>query len=209
MKNTFELLKKSKPKICIGDIFYYKINNTFYAGVVLHNRLDPTLKEGTMITCAFLETGYTTLNELSIQQVKDDLIGRKLLLAPINTNRRGWNHGYFVILDKIDLDFLESILNKIRFFYGTETIYNMNYEEVLDCPDFKLCGKIGLYAYEGIEVLLQISLDLDFTEENPAWYNPYKYYDELVENNFSGDLPFWYHKAKQRLDIDPSIKTLI
>jgi hypothetical protein len=209
MINTFELLKKSKPKIKTGDIFYYKINESFYAGIVLHNHWDPSLKEGTMITCIFLETRYTTVDEISIQQIKDDLLEKKILVPPINTNKRGWTHGYFVMINNINLDFAESALNDIRFFYGLTTIRNLDYIKVPNCPDFKFCGKTALIAHEGIEVLLQISLDLDFTEENPAWYNPYKYYDELVENNFSGDLPFWYHKAKQRLDIDPSIKTLI
>lgn len=206
--NILELIKKSRPKIAIGDVFYYKINHAFYVGIVLHNHLDPAL-EGVMITCAFLETRYATANDISIQQIKDDLIQRKLLLQPINTNRRGWTHGYFVTIDNIGLDFAESVLKDIRFFYAVETIYNMNYVEVLDCPDFKLCGKIALIAHEGIELLLQISLDLPFVQENPTWYDPYKYYRELKEDGFPGDYPLWYLKAKERLKNVDSSKNLI
>ena len=197
--NTLELIKKSRPKIKIGDIFCYKMNNSFYVGVVLHNYLDPSLGEGTMITCAFLETKYAAVNEISVQKIKDDLLSRAFLLPPINTNRRGWTHGYFIMLDNINLDFAESILREIRFFYGIRTIYNITYSKVPDCPDFKLCGEIGGYAYEGIQFLIQISLDLPFTEENPSWYDPYEYYRELKEANFTGDYPFWYLKAKERL----------
>lgn len=209
MTNTFELIKKSRPKIKIGDIFYYKINNSFYAGIVLHNYLKPTLGEGTMITCAFLETKYASLKEVTVNQLKQDLIEKRLLLPPINTNKRGWTHGCFVTIDNLSLDFAKSMLKDVRFFYGAETIYNMNYVEVPDCPDFKLCGKVALVAHEGIELLLQISLDLDFTEENPTWYDPYKYYRELKEEGFKGDYPFWYLKAKERLKNVDSSKNLI
>ncbi len=200
MTNAFELIKKSKPKLKKGDAFYYKINNSFYVGMILHNHLDPTLKEGTMITCAFLETKYTISNEISLKQITDDLIARRLLLPIINTNKRGWTHGYFVALDNIRLHFSESMLRDIRFFHSVETIYDMNYVKALDCPDFRLCGEIGGVAYEGIEYLLQISLDLSFAEEDPIWDDPYEYYRELKEGGFSGDYPFWYLKAKKRLN---------
>ncbi len=209
MGNTLELIKKSRPKIKTGDIFYYKIGNSFYAGIVLHNYLKPSLGEGTMITCAFLETKYATVSKISIQQIKDDLLNKRLLLPPTNTNRRGWTHGYFAIIDNVSLDFAESVLKEIRFFYGVETIYNMSYSEVPECPDFKLCGPTGGYAYEGIQVLLQISLDLPFSEENPTWYDPYKYYRELKEAGFPGEYPFWYLKAKERLKNVDSSKNLI
>lgn len=200
MINTFELIKKSRPKTEIGDVFYYKINHSFYAAIVLHNHFDPTLKESTMNTCVFLETKYATLSEINLQQVKHDLIEKRLLLPIINTNKRGWTHGYFNMLDNISLDFAESILKDIRLFYGIMTIYNMNYVKVPDCPDFKLCGQTGLFAHEEIEVLLQISLDLNFTEENPGWYDPYECYRELKEAGFDGEYPFWYLKAKERLN---------
>lgn len=200
MTNTFELIKKSRPAIKVGDVFYYKINNSFYAGIVLHNRFDPALKESTMNTCVFLKTKYATLSEIHLQQVKDDLVEKRLLLPIINTNKRGWTHGYFTMLDNVNIDFAESILKDIRFFYGVTTIYNLDHIKVLDCPNFKLCGATGLYAHEEIEVLLQISLDLIFTEKNPTWYDPYEYYRELKEDGFSGDYPFWYLKAKERLN---------
>ena len=206
---TLELIKKSRPKIKIGDIFYYKINSFFYVGIVLHNHLDPTLKEGTMITCTFLETSYSRLEEISIDNIKDDFMQKRLLLPPISTNRRGWTHGYFVVFDNINLSFAESTSSNIRFYYGEESIYNMNYVKQIDCPDFKLCGDIGLYAHEEIEVLLQISLDLPFTEENPSWYDPYEHYRELKEAGFPGEYPFWYLKAKERLKNVDSSKNLI
>ena len=162
-----------------------------------------------MITCVFLETRYATFSEISISQIKDDLLKKRLLLPPINTNRRGWTNGYFCIFDNLNLDFAESVLKNIRFFYWVKTIYDMTYSKVPSCPDFKLCGSNGGYAHEGIQVLLQISLDLPFVEENPTWYDPYKYYSELKEAGFPGEYPFWYLKAKERLKNVDSSKNLI
>lgn len=199
MTNTFELIKKSKPKIAVGDVFCYKIDNSFYAGIVLHTQLDPTIRAGVMLTCAFLETKYDTLNDISIQKTREDLVEKKLLLPPTNTNKRGWTHGYFAMLDNLSLDFVGSTLKEIRFFHGVKTIYNINYVNVANCPDFKLCGETGLIAHEEIELLLQISLDLKFSGETPSWFDPYEYYKKLDEN-FTGSLPFWYYKAKKRLN---------
>ena len=209
MANTFELIKKSKPKIATGDIFGYKIDNSFYAGIVLSTQLDPTIRFGVMLTCVFLETKYDTLNEISIHKTREDLVERKLLFPPTNTNKRGWTHGYFVKLDNICLEFAESMLEEIRFFHGVKTIYNLNYLNAANCPDFKLCGETGLISHEEIELLLQISLDLQFYAEIPSWFDPYEYYRELKEAGFSGEYPFWYLKAKERLKNVDSSKNLI
>lgn len=209
MTNTFEVIKKSRPKIKSGDVFYYKINNSFYTGFVLHTQLDPTVDEGTIFTCVFLETEYTSSSKISRDQIQNDLLGKRLLLPPVNTNKRGWTHGYFITIDNLNLDFAQPTLRDIRFFYGVTSIRDMNYFKIGNCPDFKLCGRTGLFSENGIELLLQISLDLPFTEENPTWYDPYKYYSELKEAGFSGEYPFWYLKAKERLKNVDSSKNLI
>ncbi|WP_407265261.1 hypothetical protein [Tenacibaculum maritimum] len=109
---------------------------------------------------------------------------------------------FFLNIGSIDLSNLaEEVINKCRFFYGLSTIYNMEYKEVKDIPEYKLIGRSGIYNHLGLESMVQISLDLEFTEPNPEGYNPYEYYDELKIKYPNLELPFWYYKAKERLKI--------
>ena len=77
----------------------------------------------------------------------------------------------------------------------------LNYVPVKDATYGKLIGTTGLYTYEGVESLLEISLDLDFNPAVPhgSWYDPYRYYDDIMKKYPSVELPYWYYKAAKRL----------
>ncbi|MDO6811274.1 Imm26 family immunity protein [Zobellia galactanivorans] len=198
--NKLEFIKKNRPKIKIGDYFCFNINKVFYTGVVLHNHLDKSLKENTMITVLVLNYHEKSIDDISSDKLVSALKNRDLLIPPMNINRLGWTKGFFLNIGNIESsDFKEEIIEKCRFFYGLSTIYNMEFKEVKDIPNYSLIGKTGIYNHLGLESMVQISLDLEFTEPNPEGYNPYEYYDELKTKYSNLELPFWYYKARERL----------
>ena len=204
MKNKFELIKKGRPKLKNGDLFYYKINDCTYVGVIIQSQKymnDRDDVKGYINCCLFLESSYKSIEEISIDVVKNDILEQKLILPPTVINKRGWLNGFFIVFSNLDLSFANDVLQEIRIIYSKYDIYDVNYSEVDDVPNCKLAGDIGIYSDAGVELLLQMSLDLDFAVENPEWYNPYKYYDDLREE-FPAleEFPFWYYKAKQRLN---------
>ena len=200
MENKFELIKKSRPKLKNGDLFYYKINNCIYVGVIIQNQkyMNEDTKE--INCCLFLESSYNNIEKISINVIKNDILKHNLILPPININKKGWTNGFFVVLNNLDLSFANTVLQEIRIIYSEYDIYDINYSEKKDLSSCKLTGKTGIYSDAGVELLLQMSLDLDFEGENPEWYNPYKYYDDLREMFPALEPPFWYYKAKKRLN---------
>ena len=200
MNNRFELIKKGRPNLKIGDLFYYKINNLIYVGVIIQNKYIGEDAAGYINCCLFLESSYKSIEEISIDVIKNDILNKRLILPPKVINKRGWLNGFFVVFGNLDLSFANNVLQEIRIIYSEYDIYDINYSEKKDVPNWKLAGSIGISSDSGIELLLQISLDLNFEEENPEWYNPYKYYDDLKEVFPAFEPPFWYYKAKKRLN---------
>lgn len=202
MKNKFEILKKTRPKLKIGDCFYYSINSRFYIGVVIQSGvyMNNIKDAGDAINgCLFLDLSYDAVNDFKIEDVKHCIAHKKLLIPPVNINKKGWSNGFFINNARIDdFSFASPILSSIRFIYSKYNFYDINYNEALDVNSYELAGEVGVYAVEGIEALLQISLDLDFSSENPDWFNPYEYYGEIIDR-IKEPLPVWYHKAKKRL----------
>jgi hypothetical protein len=156
--------------------------------------------DGVINGCLFLKSDYKSIDEISIDTIKDDILKQNLLLPPINTNKKGWTNGFFVVFSNLDLGFANNVLLEIRFIYSEYLIYDVNYTEISDVPNSILAGETGIYADEGIETQLQISLDLDFDTETPEWYNPYEFYEDLQGIFSTLKFPFWYYKAKKRLN---------
>ncbi len=198
--NKLKIIKKSRSKIKKGDYFCFNINNSFYVGVVIHNQLIEKYGDNTMFSA--LITNY---NENSIKDITSDkliiaLNNRDLLMPPINLNKMGWTKGYFINIGNINLSNIEKdVIEDCRFFSGLSSIYDIEYKKMKIISDFCLVGNIGGYNHLGLESMVQISLDLEFTEVNPEGYNPYEYYDELKTIYPNLELPFWYYKAKERL----------
>lgn len=200
----FGFIKRTRPKIKMGDCFCFEINSVFYAGVVLHNQLIEKYGDNTMFSIVVLDYHEKAIEDFSLETVEKSLKNKNLLIAPININKSGWSKGFLFNIGNIRTDsFEQDILKPYRFIYSRSSIYDANYEETSHIEDFRLLGRTGIYSYEGLESLVQISLDLEFSSEPYEEYNPYGYYDGLVEDYPSLELPVWYHKAKSRLNNPP------
>jgi len=196
--NTFSLIKKSRPNLKVGDYFYYTLNNKNYVGVVIHTHLQKNIKENTAVVCLFLGYSFNDVKNISVEDIKRNISDKNLLIPPIIINKRGWTHGFFCNIGNLDLDSVYDTLSACRFGIS---MYDINYIPVKNVIDSKLIGSVGIYTYEGVESLLQISLDLDFNPSVPqgSWYDPYRYYDDIKKKNPHIELPFWYYKAEERL----------
>jgi len=198
--NKLKLIKKSRTKIKIGDYFCFNIKDAFYTGIIIHNQLIEKYGDNTMFSALITNYNEKSINKISSDKLVLALKNRDLLIPPINLNKVGWTKGLFLNIGNVNLsNLVEDVIEDCRFFYGLSTIYNMEYKEVKNVPDYNLIGRSGIYNHLGLESMVQISLDLDFTEPNPEGYNPYEYYDELKTKYSNLELPFWYHKAKERL----------
>jgi len=200
--NTFSLIKKSRPTLKAGDYFYYTLSNRNYVGVVIHNHLQKNIKENTAVVCLFLDYTFDDVKNISVEEIKKNIIDKKLLIPPIIINKRGWTCGFFCNIGNFDLDSVYDTLSACRFSTdGGAYISDFDYKRTTNVVDSKLIGKIGIFAWEGAESLLQITLDLDFNPSVPhgSWYDPYRYYDDIKKKYPHIELPFWYYKAEERL----------
>ena len=199
--NSLKELKKSRPKFEVGDYFYYKINGRNYIGLIIHTQFDARAGNSAL-TCLFLDYTFENLTDISEESLRRVILNAELLIPPININKRGWSKfGYFVNIGNLNLNFARSFLQDIRFttpFWGDE-VFNLDYIRASDLKNSKLIGTTGFYASEAVEPLLQISLNLDFTEPPEEHYDPYNYYDRLKSVFPEMEYPFWYYKAKEKL----------
>jgi hypothetical protein len=200
--NTFSFIKKSRPILKVGDYFYYNINDKNYIGVVIHTHLQKNMKENTAVVCLFLNYTFEDKKNISIENIEKKILDVDFLMPPIIINKRGWTHGFFFNLGNMDIASVFNVLSECRFATsGGGYMSNFNYEPTKEVTDAKLIGKTGLYTYEGVESLLEISLDLDFNPNvsHGSWYDPYRYYDDIKKKYPYLELPFWYYKAEKRL----------
>lgn len=203
--NTLEFIKKSRPKINIGDIFVFKIKNRFYVGLVIHNQLIEKYGNNTMFTLLVSKYYENKIENINSNKLIQFLEQEELLLPPINLNKKGWLNGFFMTIENIDVTKVlqKKILDKCRFIQGgISNIFNINHELTTTIESLSFVGRIGTYNDKGFEFLIQISLDLEFSDDDDDDndYNPYGYYDELKEEYPNLELPYWYHKAKSRLN---------
>ncbi len=206
MKNTLQFIKKTRPKLKVGDYFYYHINSKFYIGIIVQNNVYMNNLQNvkdTINCCLFLNVCERNIEKIKEETIKQSILNENLLLPPINLNKKGWTTGFFVKLGNIKLDFVFKSQNLLRFVYGQNSIYDINYTKTDNIPSLSLVAEIGVYAIEGLEALLQISLDLKFSTENPEWFNPYEYYDK-IKGKSKEKLPSWYYKAKKSQNISLS-----
>ncbi|WP_143933445.1 hypothetical protein [Pasteurella testudinis] len=185
--NKLQFIKKTRPKLKSGDVFYYHIKNRFFLGVVLLTRLDTRISDNISITILLPNYSKEKKELLSIDEMKKKIIDLDLIAPPTNINKKAWTLGYFVNIDNITID---NILEYCRF-YSLGDLYNYKYQETSSLPDFRLLGKMGTYAYEGIEYLIQLGLGLDYDEKE----KPYKYYEDYLNHLNEQKLPYWYYNS--------------
>ncbi len=171
---VLNFIKKSRPKLKCGDVFYYHIDNKFY-----------------------YETNYTDFN---VDRFKEKIILRDIIAPPIIINKRAWTQGYFCSYTNINLSFMKDILSDCRFAYFDE-LYDVNYKIKDDLPDLKLVGKIGLFGYEGVQYLIQIGLGLYIDKEEINF--TYRQYRDLEKYIKGREIPYWYYNAIGQAKIKP------
>lgn len=197
---ALNFIKKSRPKLKCGDIFYYHIDNKFYYGIILLTQLDPNISEGIDFTVLLPNYYEINHNYFNVDKFKEKIINRDLIASPIIINKRAWTQGYFCNYSNINLSFMKDILDDCRFAYFDE-LYDVNYRIKNDLPDLKLVGKTGLFGYEGIEYLIQIGLGL-YIDENEINFT-YRQYRDLGKYIKGREIPYWYYNAIGQTQIKP------
>ncbi|OBX05115.1 hypothetical protein QV06_03815 [Gallibacterium genomosp. 3] len=184
-----QFIKKSRPKLKSGDIFYYRINNKYYFGLVLLTQLDKRIEDNTAITVALPHYCTDEITEFSINDFVYKLESLDLMAPPITINKRAWWKGFFVKFTGIDYI---TIIENLRFVYAGK-VYNSQFELCNDVPTPKLLGSVGAYGYEGVEYLIQVGLGLS-VDINEA---PYKYYTSFFYEKYlkSKEIPYWYYNS--------------
>lgn len=188
--NKLKFIRKTRPKLKKGDIFYYNINQQFYFGLVISTRFYPDFSDNSAINLLLPNYATADLKDFCLEHFQQSLSPENLIASPAIVNRKPWTQGYFIQYAHMNLDNL-SLLAQCRFEYSP-SVYNLDYIKVNDIPDNRLLGTVGIYAYEGIEYLIQLGLGLDFDNNE----RPYKYYKyELLQDKIKGELPYWYYRS--------------
>lgn len=104
--------------------------------------------------------------------------------------------GYFKNFTSIDVSKISKLEDYriVHNGYLYDRFYNEIHDyldevNIPDIPDVKFLGNIGLYAYEGIEYIIQLGLDYDPNER------PYDFYEDFPKNFSEKDLPYWYFNS--------------
>lgn len=186
-----QFIKKSRPKLKSGDIFYYRINNKYYFGLVLLTQLDKRLDDNIAIIVALPHYCTDEITEFSINDFVYKLENLDLMAPPITINKKAWWKGFFVKFTSIDY-INDTITKNLRFVYAGK-VYNSQFEPCNDVPIPKLLGNVGLYGYEGIEYLIQVGLGLSLdVNEAPYEYYMNPWYDKYLEDK---EIPYWYYNS--------------
>ncbi|WP_424405452.1 hypothetical protein [Pasteurella sp. PK-2025] len=196
---TLQFIKKSRPKLKQGDVFYYLINNKYYLGTVLLTQLDRDIKDNTAIVVLLTNYSIEDIHDFSIEKLHKKIEELSLIAPPTLINKKAWNLGYFVNLTNVNY-LNKEILNLLRF-ECWDHLCDYQYNPSYNIPELKLFGSSGIYGYEGIEYIIQIGLGL-FYDNNEK---PYKYYEDsdfkkYIKNN---KLPYWYYNAIGQTEVIP------
>lgn len=195
--NKLQFIQKSRPKLKQGDIFYYIINNKIYCGLLFLTKDDVGCVDiGNVVVLP--NYSLKNLDEFSADILIQKIQNGELIAPPTNINQRAWTQGYFKNFEKVDV----SSINKLEDYRITHSghlhdrFYNKIHDyldevNIPDIPDVKFLGDIGLYAYEGIEYIIQLGLGLDYNPKE----KPYDFYEDFSKNFTEKDLPYWYFNS--------------
>lgn len=202
MNTNLKFYKKSRRKNNVGDVFIISPNESvdLLCLIVDNSVQNPLLIEG-MISIIIFHRNVKRQN-CDKPSILDIINNSSLLTPPIITNRLGWTKGYFKTIENTDINYTDIIHpSEITFYYSLNQIFTLTGTSN-ELSNFSFTGVSSVKSYLAIEVLIQISLDLEFVEPPPKKYNPYGYYDELKAEYPNLELPFWYYKAKKRLGLE-------
>ncbi|QIW16285.1 hypothetical protein A4G20_08035 [Pasteurellaceae bacterium RH1A] len=195
--NKLEFIRKTRPKLKAGNVFYYRINNKVYFGLVFI-----TKAEYDYVGIAFIVVlpNYAAQqpSDFSPETLIETIQKGDLLAPPTNINQRAWTMGYFNVIDHIDLSSIPILdtyrMNHSGFLYDRwgKMLFDLRYDvHTPDIPNILFLGDMGIYAHEGIEYLIQLGLGLDYD----AREKPYDFYESYPKNFSEEDLPYWYFNS--------------
>lgn len=200
LNNKLQFIQKTRPKLKQGDVFYYMIDDKIYCGLLYLTQSDVGyVGIGNIVVLP--NYSIESLNRFSIDTMIEKIQNSELIAPPTNINQRAWTMGYFKNFEHIDVLKITK-LEDYRLLHGS-SLYDKFYHKIRgyydeinmsDIPDIKFLGKMGLFAYEGIEYIIQLGLGLEYDPN----INPYKFYveDETIQQMFSEqDLPYWYFNS--------------
>ncbi|MFZ7142607.1 hypothetical protein ACLSY0_06325 [Avibacterium avium] len=191
MQEKLKFIKKNRPKLKQGDVFYYFINGKFYFGIVLLTQLNPSIKDGIDITVLLPNYFESSVENFKKESFINCIYNRNLLAPQTIINKRAWLLGFFVNFKTIELSEL-NILEFLRF-EAWGKVYDYNYQEVNNIPELSLFGSAGLYGYEGIEYLIQVGIGLCCDEnEDPYSYYTHENFQKMIKGR---SLPYWYYNS--------------
>lgn len=85
---NLQFIKKSRPKLKEGDIFYYYINNQYYFGIVLLTKLDHELSDNIAITVLLVNYSESDISNFSVKFLEEKIKQLYLIAPPIVINKK-------------------------------------------------------------------------------------------------------------------------
>jgi len=153
-----KVLKKSRKRIKLGDIFRFQIlENKFYWGRVVS--LNASV--GGFEDCILLYIYNVETNKSD--EIPETLTVNNLLLGPIATNRLGWSRGYFETIDNRELK--QDDLLPVHCFF--DILYKKYFDvsgNTIDKP-IEPYGDYGLDSYTSIDDKVSEALGIEFAPE--------------------------------------------
>ncbi|KMK51605.1 hypothetical protein RO21_05335 [[Actinobacillus] muris] len=187
-----KVIKKSRPKLKQGDIFYYSINDKYYLGIVILTELNNiVIGDNVVITILLVNYSVENINDVSIDLLIEKVESLDIIAPPLVINKKSWWLGYFNNLSNMSYN-NSFILNNLRL-ECWDYICNSKGEKANDIPEIKLFGSSGIYGFEGVEYLIQLGLGLAYDENE----EPYSYYidDDFKKYIKNRKLPYWYYNS--------------
>ncbi|KZN34368.1 hypothetical protein N480_22455 [Pseudoalteromonas luteoviolacea S2607] len=155
---NMKILKKSKQKPALGDIFSFQIlEGKFHWGRVV----SLTANVGGFNDCVLIYI-YATETEDGLT-VPSSLTVDNLLLAPIATNELPWKKGYFQLVDNQELT-SEDLLT-VHCFY--DVLFKKHFDDKGNQLDkvYEPCGVNGLDSYRTIDDKVSEAIGLELAPD--------------------------------------------
>ena len=200
LNKKLQFIQKTRPKLKQGDVFYYMIDDKIYFGLVFLTKLFPDFSDNSTIVVVLPNYSAKKLDEFSDEVMVEKIQNGELIAPPTHINKKAWTLGYFKVFTNIDI----SLITRLKNFrvINSAFVYDQDYVELYspvnpigtpDIPDLLFASNEGVFAYEGIEYIIQLGLGLDYDPNT----KPYSFYqDSSMQKNFSEqDLPYWYFNS--------------
>jgi len=198
--------RKRKP----GECFYFSFKNgDSFLGVVLCVGLDWGIWYEKRCVILFFKNKLL-IEELSNEDYLNSIISNyeNLAMPPRIMDNSGWAFGFYKSFAQIDVHKTIGYLNDVTFYNDAFGYVQNRHEEIVQVNNLYLCGIQTIANCYGVETLIEISMDYNFIEHPKERFNPYFYIDNIAKEEYQLSIPYWYYKAKKRLNIDNNHQTV-